>query len=132
VANQGNPQDVVSHLISRLISQVLSDSAVYNPGPSISSNVVDPSRMFWVMFVCGNISRCQGCNQKTARGPDGRTPLMPPGDLVVQLKEQVSFQNPKTENYQVFHDFCNVSYHARMACITKPLLVCSTFTIVMM
>ena len=74
--------------------------------------------LFYIMFISGNISRCQGCAGRILRTPDGK-PLPPPDDLVVQHKEQVLFQNPKTGNFQLSHDFRNVYYHPRQSCIKR-------------
>ena len=52
------------------------------------------------------------------RGSDGK-PLAPPGDLVLQHKEQVLFQNPKTGNFQLSYDLRNVYYHARFECVRR-------------
>ena len=52
------------------------------------------------------------------KGPSGK-PLPPPDDLVLQHKEQVMFQNPKTGNFQLSCDLRNVYYYARMACVRR-------------
>ena len=129
-----SPQAVAANLVSKLISQ-LSCSRVSNPvtptvdttsvahnpvtmSPNNTGNVIDPHYLFWVMIVFGNISRCQGCSERIMRGPSGK-PLPPPDDLVLQHKEQVTFQNPKTGNFQLSCDLRNVYYHARMACVRR-------------
>ena len=68
------------------------------------------------MLVCGNISRCQGCSGKILRREGGK-PLPPPDDLVVQHKEYVLFQNPRSGVFQLSHDLRNVYYHPRLSCI---------------
>ena len=97
-----NPQDLTSALVSTLISQLFTGSTSNSAtnlatGPttgsaSTISGSIDPRCLFRIMHVSGNISRCQGCTQKIERGPDGKTPLPPPNDLVIQHKEQVMFQ----------------------------------------
>ena len=112
-----SPVNLTTALVSTLISQLLTGST---PGLTIGSLFnIDPRRLFWIMPICGNISRCQRCTQEIARGPVGRTPLPPPDNLVVQHKDQVMLQNPKSGNFQISHDFQNVYYHAHMACIKK-------------
>ena len=121
-----SPNVIAANLVSKLISQLLSFSGSSNPGnatsmvnqATITSNVIDPHCLFWLMIVYGNISKCQGCSERIMRGSDGK-PLAPPGDLVLQHKEQVLFQNPKTGNFQISHDLRNVYYHARFECIRR-------------
>ena len=74
--------------------------------------------IFLVMMLSGNISRCQGCSGKILRGGDGK-PLPPPDDLVVQHKEYVLFQNPKSGIFQLSRELRNVYYHLRSSCISK-------------
>lgn len=93
--------------LSSLLSQVLA-------GAPSSSIVIDPNHLFGVMFVSGNISRCQGCLGKISRAANGK-PLPPPDDIVLQHKEQVLFQNPKTGIFQLSYDLRNVYYHARFS-----------------
>ena len=64
---------------------------------------------FWICFVKGNISRCNGCKNKIGRLP-------PPQDIVLQHKERVLFLNPNTGVYQLSRDHHNVYYHALTAC----------------
>ena len=71
---------------------------------------------FWVCFVRGNISRCNGCKGKIGRKAAGK-PLPPPGDLVLQYQEYVIFQNPKTGTFQQSQQLCNVYYHAQKTCV---------------
>ena len=52
------------------------------------------------------------------RAPDGKL-LPPPDDLVIQHKEQVLFQNPKTGSFQLSRDHRNVYYHIRLACVQR-------------
>ena len=99
-----------------LISQVLSN---FNQTCTSNANsVIDPKYLFWVVFVGGNISRCQGCSGKIMRDSNGK-PLPPPNDLVMQHKEQVLFNNPKTGVFQLSSDHRNVYYHARLSCVRQ-------------
>ena len=84
----------------------------------ILRSVVDPKYLFWVVFVGGNISRCQGCSGKIMRDSNGK-PLPPPNDLVMQHKEQVLFNNPKTGVFQLSSEHRNVYYHARLSCVKQ-------------
>lgn len=65
---------------------------------------------FWIYFVKGNISRCNGCKNRIGRLP-------PPGDIVLQHKERVLFLNPNTGVYQLSRDYRNVYYHALNSCV---------------
>ena len=102
-------QTIANNVLSSLLSQVLAGDR---------SNPIDLNHLFWLMFLSGNISRCQGCAGKIMRGIDGK-PLPPPDDIVLQHKEQVLFQNPKTGLFQLSHDLRNVYYHARLPCVMK-------------
>ena len=83
-----------------------------------TSNTIDPQHCFWVTFVSGNISRCQGCNNKILHDSFGKT-LPAPDDIVLQHKEHVLFNNPHTGTFQLSRDHRNVYYHARLSCILK-------------
>ena len=98
-----------------LISKVMSA-----PGPSTSTDsaTINPNYLFWLMFVSGNISRCQGCSGKILRNSVGK-PLPPPEDLILQHKEQVLFQNPNSGVYQMSREHRNVYYHARLSCVQQ-------------
>ena len=102
-----------------LISQVLSSFNSANQlCTSKASSLIDPKYLFWVVFVGGNISRCQGCSGKIMRDSNGK-PLPPPNDLVVQHKEQVLFINPKTGVFQLSSGHRNVYYHAHLSCVKQ-------------
>ena len=120
-----SPNVIAADLVSKLISQLLpfnspstATSVVDQVAMTPSSVIIDPHRLFWVKIVSGNISRCQGCSERIIRGADGK-PLSPPDDLVLQHKEQLMFQNPKTGNFQLSHDLRNVYYHARFDCVRR-------------
>ena len=66
---------------------------------------------FVVMFLNARISRCQGCRGKIEQGQPS------PGDIVLQHKEHVLFQNPRTGSWQMSKDLRNTYYHPRMGCI---------------
>ena len=97
---------------------VLLSQALSSPTPSTSgtASVIDPNYLFWIVILSGNISRCQGC--KILRNSDGKA-LPPPNDLVVQHKEQVLLNNPKTGMYQLSSDHRNVYYHVRLSCVRQ-------------
>ena len=83
------------------------------PPPLVHAPHVSPSSQpFWVMFVHGRISRCQGCRGQIERGS-------PPSDLVLQHKQQVLFQNPNDGQWQMSRDLRNTYYHPAMKCVTN-------------
>ena len=115
------PQNIninqAANALINVISQVLSGSSsatAVNP----LAVTIDLNYLFWIVFVSGNISRCQGCANKIMRNADGK-PLPPPNDLVVQHKEQVMFTNPNTGKYLMSREHRNVYYHARVNCIRQ-------------
>ena len=73
---------------------------------------------FWLQFIKGNISRCNGCGKRDLRGVDGK-PKPPPHDLCLQHKEYVIFENTHTGMHQLFSDLRNVYYHASVRCVTQ-------------
>ena len=97
----------VTNLLSILVLQILADSLGTSPAqnqPSMSQSLqssVPQSKvqtdLFWVFFITGNISRCQGCTG-ILRAGTGK-PLPPPDDIVVQHKEHVLFQNPHSSDF---------------------------------
>ena len=132
-----SPQAVVVNLVSKVISQPLSCSRVSNPvtttvdttgiahnpvtmSPNNTANVTNPRCLFWVMIVFGNINFLDvtWCYKRNMRGSGGK-PLPPPDDLVLQHKEQVMFQNPKTGNCQLSCNLSNVYYYACMVCVSR-------------
>ena len=101
----------LNNMLATVLTQVLS-------APQAQTGVIDPNHLFWVMFVCGNISRCKGCSGRILKAPNNK-PLPPPDDLVIQHKEHVLFQNPKSGMFQLSHDLRNVYYHPHMKCIQQ-------------
>lgn len=71
---------------------------------------------FWVCFVRGNISRCNGCKGRIARNANGK-PLPPLDNLVLRHQEYVLFQNPNTGTFQQSAQPRNVYYHPWKTCI---------------
>lgn len=71
---------------------------------------------FWVAFLFGNVSRCNGCKGKISRQINNK-PLPPPDDLILGHKEYVIFLNPKSGRFEQSWDKRNVYYHPRKACI---------------
>ena len=65
---------------------------------------------FWICFVKGNISRCNGCKRRIGRLP-------PLEDIVLQHKEKVLLLNPHTGNYQLSRDLHNVYHHTLKDCV---------------
>lgn len=93
------PQSFVQAQTTATIQSSPSDSSVGQP--------------FCVMFLTPQISRCQGCRGRIEQGQ----PI--PGDLVLQHKEHVLFQNPRTGTWQMSHDLRNTYYHPRMECVAR-------------
>lgn len=71
---------------------------------------------FWVCFIFGNISRCNGCKGKILRG-EGRKPLPPPDDLVLRHREFIVFNNPRTGLFEQSKEERNVYYHPWKTCV---------------
>lgn len=93
--------------------------------PALNQVVIQQSRPavespFWVAFLFGNVSRCNGCKGKIQR-LDGK-PLPPPDDLVLGHKEFVVFINPKSSRFEQSWDKRNVYYHPRKVCIAPNFL----------
>ena len=85
----------------------------FSPFPTGSADMSqDDKQPFFLSFIKGNISRCAGCGLKDLRQIDGR-PHPPPGDLCLQHKENVLFENPKSGKYQLSKELRNVYYYAR-------------------
>ena len=78
----------------------------YDPS-SVHSTASDSSvgQPFGVMFLSAQISRCKSCRGKIEQGQPST------GDLVLQHKEHVLFQNPRTRSWQMSY------YHPCMGCI---------------
>ena len=93
---------------------------------SFSTPVIQQRRpavetQFWLCFVRGNISRCNGCKGKIGRS-EGNKPLPPPQDVVFRHKESIVFQNPHTGIFQQSREPRNVYYHALKTCIAPHFL----------
>ena len=71
---------------------------------------------FWLTFIFGNISRCNGCKGKIARGVNNKV-LPPPDDVVFGHKEFVIFQNPHSGMFEQSREQRNVYYHTWKTCI---------------
>ena len=99
--------------------------APHEGAPALNKVAIQQSRPavdspFWVAFLFGNVSRCNGCKGKIQR-LDGK-PLPPPDDLVLGHKEFVVFINPKSGRFEQSWDKRNVYYHPRMACVAPNFL----------
>ena len=88
------------------VGQSFKYSSVYSA--SSDSSVGQP---FCVMFLNARISRCQGCKGRIEQGQPS------PGDIVLQHKEHVLFQNPRSGAWQMSKELRNTYYHPRMGCI---------------
>ena len=71
---------------------------------------------FWLVFLFGNVSRCNGCKGKILRDDDKR-PLPPPHDIVFGHKEYVVFSNPRSGMYEQSREKRNVYYHVQRSCV---------------
>lgn len=74
------------------------------------------STPFWLTFIFGNISRCNGCKGKISRDVN-KKPLPPPDDIVLGHKEHVIFQNPNSGLFEQSREKRNVYYHPWFTCI---------------
>ena len=113
------PPPLVS-LAKHNISMCHSPSASVIYAPLVSSVPSTPAEqdIFWLHFVKGNISRCNGCGKRDLRDVNGK-PKLPPHDLCVRHKEYVIFENPHTGKHQLSQDLRNVYYHASMMCVAQ-------------
>ena len=64
---------------------------------------------FRVVFSNARISRCQGCRGQIDHNCD---------PIVLQHKEHVLFQNPRTGRWQMSRELRNTYYHVRLTCLT--------------
>ena len=71
---------------------------------------------FWLVFVFGNVSRCNGCKGKIHRD-ENKKPLPPPGDIVLRHQEYVVFHNPRSGMFEQSREKRNVYYHPCRKCI---------------
>ena len=74
-------------------------SAATSPVQPASQQRPRVETQFWVTFVFGNVSRCNGCKGKIARDPNKKA-LPPPDDIVLQHKEYFVYQNSRTGYYE--------------------------------
>ncbi len=88
------------------------------PPPLVAVAAARPAvtNPFWLCFIHGNVSRCNGCKGRIMRGED-RKPLPPPDDLVIRHKEFVLFNNPRTGFFEQSREERNVYYHPWKTCI---------------
>ena len=71
---------------------------------------------FWLAFIFGNVSRCNGCKGKIARDVNNKA-LPPPDDIVFGHKEYVIFHNVCSGMYEQSREKRNVYYHTWKTCI---------------
>ena len=93
-------------------------SAATSPVQPASQQRPQVETPFWVTFVFGNVSRCNGCKGKIARDSNKKA-LPPPDDIVLQHKEYVVYQNSRTGYYEQSRDVRNVYYHPWKTCIAS-------------
>ena len=96
--------------------------------PIVQTPVIVPTAVrppvdspFWIAFVRGNISRCNGCKGRIARSADNK-PLPPPGDIVLRHREHVVYHNSRTGMFEQSRDDRNVYYHAHRTCVAPHFL----------
>ena len=96
-----------------------SGSVVYAPAVTSRPCTTAPEELFWLHFVKGNITRCNGCGKRDLRDVLTGKPKKPPHDLCLRHKEYVIFENPHTGKHQMSADLRNVYYHASVGCVTQ-------------
>lgn len=94
----GQPPPLVP--IASPSSATLTATSPIHPASQQRPRVESP---FWVTFMFGNVSRCNGCKGKIARDPNKKA-LPPPDDIVLQHKEYVIYQNSRTGHYEQSRD----------------------------
>lgn len=73
---------------------------------------------FWLVFVFGNVSRCNGCKGKINRD-ENKKPLPPPGDIVLGHQEYIVFHNPRSGVFEQSREKRNVYYHPWRKCVVR-------------
>ena len=104
---------------SSMFSPGLSSQSPSEQGPGMSySQERRPSveSPFWILFIFGNISRCNGCKGRISRDQNKKL-LPPPDDIVFGHKEYVIFQNQRSGMFEQSRDKRNVYYHPWKTCI---------------
>ena len=76
---------------------------------------------FWIVFIFGNISRCNGCKGRISRSVDNKV-LPPPDDIVLGHKEYVVYQNSRSGLFEQSKDKRNVYYHPWKTCIAPHFM----------
>ena len=71
---------------------------------------------FWLVFIFGNVSRCNGCKGRIVRDAN-KKPLPPPDDIILGHKEYIVFHNPRSGNFEQSREQRNVYYHPWRTCI---------------
>ena len=105
--------------LSPAFSPMLSSQATSEPGPGmICSQTQRPTveSPFWLAFIFGNVSRCNGCKGEISRDQNKKL-LPPPDDIVFGHKEHVIFHNQRSGMFEQSHDKRNVYYHPWKTCI---------------
>ena len=84
-----------------------------SPSPASVAHESSVGQPFQLVFLNARISRCQGCRGQIEQK------LSSPWDIVLQHKEHVLFQNPRTGIWQMSRDLRNTYYHPRLQCIAR-------------
>lgn len=118
-----SPRDVHSIQISGGIHTTLgspppliSAASMYSPSPRLPRERPCVETSFWLVFIFGNISRCNGCKGKICRDVNKKL-LPPPDDIVLGHKKFVVFQNPNSGIFEQSREKRNVYYHPWLTCI---------------
>ena len=106
-----SPQSGSISQLSRASTSACSPCVTQSPSqrPSVESQ-------FWVAFIFGNVSRCQGCKGRIARG-ENKSLLPPPNDIVLGHKEHVVYQNARSGLFEQSAEKRNVYYHPWRTCV---------------
>ena len=107
------------HSPSPSFGPIVSSQSTSEPGPgAIFTQTQRPSveSPFWVAFIFGNISRCNGCRGRISRDQNKKI-LPPPDDIVFGHKEHVIFHNQRSGMFEQSYDKRNVYYHPWKTCI---------------
>ena len=120
--------DTSSAQSSTVVGTTSSSPSCYNTPPLIHVDQLSPrshqqqkssvEMPFWLTFIFGNVSRCNGCKGKIRRG-EGKALLPPPDDIVLGHKEYVVYQNIHSGKFEMSQDERSVSYHPWKTCITS-------------
>ena len=100
------------HSPSPAFAPVVSSQATSEPGPGmIRPQTQRPAieSPFWLAFIFGNVSRCNGCKGRISRDQKKKL-LPPPDDIVFGHNQHVIFHNQRSGIFEQSHDKRNVYY----------------------